>query len=500
MPAERTIYLVNPRSPGERLAAGPISFGVPMAYGVVGSMADSARKNAGFTEREITIKFINENLYQRAEPRPGDLVLASSFSQTANRVKTIIQEVNPQGAFTIVGGIHSTVDGEYFSHAGAISFQGEAGNSIRFNNLLHQWLHNGTLDRGTIVQSEGLSDPRAISLAGLPVSSDVYKQLDKNLFSRGTFAVMGCPYDCDFCTVMGGRIIRTRPPKEVVEEVKVRRLDRTGFTLFDSNLGAAPDDYLHSLLESFVPLEIPRGWTVEISINLLDRGGDQLLNEFAAAHCHRLMIGFESRNEENLRSVHKQQNVEYAQDTNRIKEIVTKAHQRGIKITGLYIVGFEPETIDSIRDIEQFINETGVDDANIFILTPLPGADLWDDLSADGLFDPQTINTDELDLRHLVFNHPLGNDVLLHEYEQLCRRVFSVPAVLSRSTRAFFMSWYHHLPGELRQAFISSVGMELMQADLHRKLGFIETANKVYDAWLQLSKAGGKHISVKNLN
>jgi hypothetical protein len=450
-------------------------------------MADYTREQAGFSKENVAIRFINENLYQHAEPRPGDLVLVSSFSQTANRAKTIIQEVNDRGAFAVVGGIHSTVVPNDFSNAGAISFQGEAGNSTKFNNLVRHWLHNGTLDRGTVVKSEGLSDPRAINLAGLPVSADVYKQLDKNVFSRGTFAVVGCPYDCDFCTVMAGRVVRTRPVEEIVNELKVRELDRTGFTLFDSNLGAAPDDYVHSLLESFARLQIPRGWTVEISMNLLDRGGDKLLDASADAHCHRFMVGLESPDEQNLASVHKKQNVPYALDTKRVKEIVTKAHKRGIKITGLYIVGFQPETVASIRGIEQFIKETGVDDANIFILTPLPDTKLWKQLSAEGLFDPKTINTDNLDQRHLVFNHPLGNDVLLQEYRRLCDRVFSVPAVLSRSTRAFFMSWQHHVPEELQQAFISSFGWELTQADLHRNLGIIDGINKVYDTWRQLS-------------
>lgn len=134
--AERTIYLVNPRSPGERLALGPMSLGVPMGIGVIGSMAEFAQNHAGFTGEEVAIRFINEDLRQRAEPKPGDLVLISSFSQTANRAKMIIQEVNNRGAFSIVGGIHSTIAPDDFSKSGGISFQGEAGNSIVFNNLL----------------------------------------------------------------------------------------------------------------------------------------------------------------------------------------------------------------------------------------------------------------------------------------------------------------------------------------------------------------------------
>jgi len=484
--AERTIYLVNPRSPSARLTFGSLSYGVPMGLGVVGSMAEFTRNHAGFKEEEVAIRFINEDLRQRADPKPGDLVLISSFSQTANRAKTIIQEVNDRGAYAVVGGIHSTVAPGDFSQSGGISFQGEAGNSIVFSNLLNHWLVNGTLDQGRTVESEGLVNPKSINLAGLPVSTDVYDQLDHNMLSRGTFAVMGCPYDCDFCTVMAGSVVRTRPTEEVVEELILRGLDKTGFTLFDSNLGAARKDYLYGLLESFARLEIPRGWTVEISINLLDRGGDQLLDAFKDAHCHRLMVGFESPNTQNLETIGKKQNLAY--DANRVKEIVKKAHQRGIKISGLYMVGFLTETIESIRDIEQHIIDTGLDDANIFILTPLPSTELWDQLSANGLFNPQTLNTDELDLRNLVFKHPMGNDVLLQEYKRLCDRVFSVPAVLSRSIRAFFMSWQYHLPKELRQAFISSLGWEFTQADFHRKLGFIERANKVYDAWKILSR------------
>lgn len=477
--AERTVFLVNPRTPSIKLAIAGKSIGVPTGLGVVGSMAECVTKQAGF-EDEVNIKVVEEDLGQACDPKPGDLVLVSSFSLTSKRVKALIQEVNEKRAFVVAGGIHATVIPDDFAKEGAISFRGEAGNSKQFSNLMNQWLHKGELKRGTIVESDGFVNPKAIDLVGLPVSEKVYGQLDKNRHVLSTFAVAGCPYACEFCTVMGGRVVRTRPIGEVVDEIKSRRLDKEGFVFADSNLAAAPQDYLYGLLEVLAPLKIPKAWAPELSIDLLDRGGDKLCDALRAAHCQRLYIGFESPNAANLEKVGKKQNLKYT-DSGTVKEIVEKVHRRGIKITGLFIVGFLTDTVESVRAIEPFIKETKVDDAVIAILTPLPGSKIWEQFAQDGLFDPKTLDTDKLDTRHLLFQHPLGNDVLLQEYNRLCSRVFAIPTVLSRSTRALLMSLQNNVPESLERKIRNSLVVGFLQADLHRGGKMLHRVESIYN-------------------
>lgn len=486
--AERTIFLVNPHTPTrDNSNLGQYRMGVPAGLGVVGSMMENIRDENSFPADEVGIRVIDENLRQTADPQPGDLVLASAFSLYTRSVQTLIRKVNEQGGLVVVGGVHATVAPDDFSKKGAISFMGEAGNSIVFSDLMNQWLHGGELGQGQNIKSEGLANPKAIDLDNLPVSEKIYRALDENTIIRTTFATVGCPYNCEFCTVMAGRVVRKRPVEEIVAEIQLRGLDKSGFALADSNLGAGGDKYLYRLLDEFSQVDIPRGWTSEISINLLDRGGENLLDALKKAQCHRLFVGIESPSAENLNSVGKKHNLDY--NAQKVSEMVGKAHKRGIKITGLFIVGFPTETIKSIRSIEQYIKDTHLDGANIFILTPLPGTEIWDRFTKEELFDPQTLDTDELDLRHLLFKHPLGNDNLLREYEQLCRQVFSGPAVISRGMRAFFRSWSHQLPKNLQQAAYSSVVAEMLQADYHRRLGLVDTANKVYETWRRLTSS-----------
>lgn len=484
--AERTVYLVNPRTPSIKLAIAGKSLGVPTGLGVVGSMAERVTKQAGFG-REVNIKVVEEDLGQVCDPRSGDLVLASSFSLTSKRVKTLTREANDKGAFVVVGGIHATKVPDDFAKEGAISFRGEAGNSAVFSDLMNQWLHKGGLKRGTIVESEGFTNPKAINLAGLPVSEVVYRQLDNNRYILSTFAVAGCPYDCDFCTVMGGRVVRTRPIGEVIDEIKSRRLDKKGFVFSDSNLAAAPEDYLYGLLEALASLKIPKAWAPELSINLLDRGGEKLCDALKAAHCQRLYIGFESPNATNLEKVGKRQNLQYA-DSGKAKEIVEMVHKRGIKITGLFIAGFPTDTVESIRAIEPFIKETKVDDVVISILTPLPGSKIWEQFVRDGLFDLQTLDTDKLDTRHLLFKHPLGNDVLLQEYKRLCSRVFATQTVLSRSTRALLMSLQHNVPESLERKIRNSLVAGFLQRDLHKGGKMLQRFESIYNIGSRLAR------------
>lgn len=474
--AERTIYLVNPSTTGPNLVLGSRSWGAPMGLAVAGSQADRIREEVGFTEREVGIRVVDENLGQHISLNAGDLVLISAFSLHAKRTQVLTKEALAQGAFVVVGGIHATVVPEDFTKVGAISFKGEAGNSRVYGDLIRQWLNEGVLHQGVEIASEGLDNPTVISLAGLPVSERVYRKLDERKFIHGTFAVSGCPYDCDFCTVMGGRRVRTRPVEEVVEEIKLRGLDKRGFTLADSNLGAAGMGYLHKLLDAFAQLRNPYAWNSEISVNLLGKGGNELVRRLKEAQCHRLFVGIESPSAENLRSVGKRHNLVY--DVDRVQGIVENAHQHGIKLTGLFIVGFLGDTVASIRSIEDYINYTQLDGANVSLLTPLPGTRIWNEFANGGLFDPQTLDTDKLDLRHLLFQHPLGNDVILKEYQRLCKRVFSASAVLSRSAREFVMSLRHHLPESFERALRNSFGTEIFGAVLHRDPGMIGWVNQ----------------------
>ncbi len=344
---------------------------------------------------------------------------------------------------------------------------GEAGNSKVFDEMMRQWLLTGNLEQGIRVESEGVANPRNISLAGLPVSDRVYRQIDKQSYAHLLVCTVGCPHHCATCTVKGGGAVRTRPSEEIISEMKQREGKKMGYSLADSDITAGGDDYFYPLLESFAGLKIPRGMSGETTLEALDLGGDRLFDALAKAQFHRLYVGIESDNTKNLLSIGKKHNLKY--DARTVRELVRGAHKRGIKITGLFIVGFLPETIESIRGIEDYIKETELDDVNLSLMTPFPDTGIWHQLAGKKLFEPETVDTNQLDFRHVVFDHPMGNELLLQEYRGLCDRVFAVSEVWDRSIRAFRMSHQRNLPESLERQIRNSFGMAFLEAYAHRQ-------------------------------
>ncbi len=94
--AERTVFLVNPRSPWLRLSFAGKTVGVPVGLGVVGSEVDRVLEQTGFS-KEVDIKVVDEDLGQHVNPKPGDLVLTTSFSLTAKRTQAVIQKLPIKG-------------------------------------------------------------------------------------------------------------------------------------------------------------------------------------------------------------------------------------------------------------------------------------------------------------------------------------------------------------------------------------------------------------------
>jgi len=455
---ERTIHLVNPAEKICSYFGKSVSPSLGLA--VVGSMASQVVAEEGFRQ-EVGIHLTDEHLRREVDVRPGDLVLITTLISTTNRAKTIAVQVKEAGAEVVFGGPEASLRQELFLNYGKV-FAGEAGNSEAFRRMMAEYLSSGILNRDLYV-SEGLANPANIALDGLPVNLDIYRDIDENTLLPMTFLSLGCPYSCDFCAanVLSGRTIRSRPAEEVVEEIRKRGL--SGFNLVDSNPPFS--DQWDTFLELVTNLSVRNGWTVELSMNVLaGRKGEKLLGQLRRAECQRILIGVESPFANNLESVNKGHNLKEWDIKKRTVEVVKKIHENGIKVTLLLIVGFPEDNKERILALADFVKETQADGANIFILTPLPGTALWDRLAEQGVFEPETIPSAKFDLRHSVWNHPMGSSELEASYRHLCQEIWSPWSMAARMKRALFISGP---PRDLGQKLRSAIGFELATRDQH---------------------------------
>jgi radical SAM superfamily enzyme YgiQ (UPF0313 family) len=454
---ERTIHLVNPAS--ERLAYFGKSVAPSLGLAVVGSMAISTIKTEGFREK-VNIRLTDEHLRQRLMVRPGDLVLITTLTSIAERARTLGIYTLEEGATVVYGGPEASLRRELFTEGKV--FIGEAGNSQVFTNMVKEYLHTGRLGKDTYV-SEGVANPRAISLKSLPVDPEIYRTIDSATLLPATFLSLGCPFSCAFCAaqILSGKTIRSRPAEEVIEEIKIRKLQ--GLNLVDSNPPFSQE--WEKFLNLMNQLSLRDGWTVQLSMNFLDgEAGDKLLKELGSAQCQRILVGVESPFAENLEVINKRQNLIEPDIKKQTKHIIQKAHKQGIKVTLLLIVGFPKDDPERIMALADFVDETQADGVNIFILTPLPGTALWKELIEAGLFEPEEIPPEAFDLRHCVWNHPVGREVLQQSYLNLSNTVWSPRRMASRIKRALLIAGP---PKSIIQRLKSSVGFELGCRDQH---------------------------------
>jgi len=109
---------------------------------------------------------------------------------------------------------------------------------------------------------------------------------------------------------------------------------------------------------------IPQG----IAVWALD---EELLDKMKESGCYQLTFAIESGNQEVLSKI-----IKKPLDLRRIKPLVKKSHELGIKTHAFCICGLPGETIKQMYETYNFIEDCGFDSASFFAATPLVGSEL----------------------------------------------------------------------------------------------------------------------------
>jgi radical SAM superfamily enzyme YgiQ (UPF0313 family) len=205
----------------------------------------------------------------------------------------------------------------------------------------------------------------------------------------------GCPFQCEFCDIiiLYGRKPRTKLPQQVSAELdELLRLGwkKQVFLVDDNFIGN------HSrALELCVELEKwqkARGFPVmfytEASMDLARQPA--LIDAMVKANFFYVFLGIESPSKESLRQAKKLQNL--AMDP---VDCIEFLHQRGLWVTGGFIVGFDSDTEEIFEQQVQFIERTAIPWALLNSLHAMPGTALYARmLSEDRLLESQNSSGD----------------------------------------------------------------------------------------------------------
>ncbi len=487
----RKVTLIEPKSPGYHIyshIALP-RLGLPL----LGAMLKKRGREVSIYCQEFSGLDMNSVL-------SSDLVGLSTTTSTAPEAYRIADKARAAGIPVMIGGSHVTfMADEALEHADyVVRGEGEftmlelldaieAGDvpagirGLSYRNG-DEVVHNP--DRGLVSDLDALPFPDLSLIHGadkislLPVAT-----------SRG------CPFGCNFCSVtpMFGRGYRYRSTDNVIEElIQLTNSDvlcQQKVFFYDDNF-AANRKHTKELLDTMLTKGVTPGWTAQVRVDVAqDR---ELLKLMKRSNCYYVYVGLESVNPESLEEFNKRQQVE------QIVESIRILREHGIMVHGMFILGAEHDTLETIRDTVDFALRHKVDTVQLVPLTPLPGTPVFQNMEeSDRLL---TRDWSLYDGQHVVFRPQNMSPYELQKAMLLAlKRFYSVYQCTKMLVNWDFVSFlYKLMMGRWRDAR-SQVRMR-MHAWFYRTYGHImskrfEIANRGFTEKISRLADGAKGLA-----
>jgi hypothetical protein len=249
----------------------------------------------------------------------------------------------------------------------------------------------------------------------------------------GVYPARGCPYTCNFCSVIkiAGRQVRSQPIDVTMASLRMARQAGVKLIMFTSDnfnkyAEAVP------LLEAMIDEGIRLPFFVQCDAQVARQG--ELVELLARAGCFQMFVGVESFDRKTLLAARKNHN-----HPDHYREIVGLCRENGITTHFSNIIGFPGETEADVLDHLRSLRELAPDAASFYILTPIPGTEQYDEFLARGLMTE--LNLDRYDGTWPVWRHSHLEggrliDLLFRCYREFCGIGHTASKILGRLAHA----------------------------------------------------------------
>jgi hypothetical protein len=214
----------------------------------------------------------------------------------------------------------------------------------------------------------------------------------------GVYPARGCPFLCNFCSVIkiAGRRIRGQPIETTLASLRAAKAAGVRMIMFTSdNFNKYPE--AEALLEAMVEERLGLEFFVQCDTQIARQ--ERLVALLAKAGCFQMFIGVESFNRQTLLAAHKGQN-----RPETYRDIVRLCREYGISSHFSNIIGFPQDTEQGIDEHLQVLCDMAPTWASFYILCPIPGTEQYDDFLSQGLITEK--NLDRFDTTCLTWRHP----------------------------------------------------------------------------------------------
>jgi len=421
-------------------------------------------KNKGYKVKIFLEEWapINENAIKEA-----DVVMISTITPTANRAYKLADYYKKKyKKLIIMGGPHvSFLPEEALLHADFV-IRGEGEKALL---KLIENIERGSNDLSSIpnlsYKKDGKFyhnplDENFVDLDSLPIPDftlvEGYNPDSLKIYPISTSR--GCPYNCTFCAVvsMFGRKYRFRSEDLVIEEIKnLKKVEHIFF--YDDNF-AADKERAKILLEKMIKINFKGTWSTQVRIDIYK--DEELLKLMQKSNCSTLYIGFESINPETLKLYKK--GITPAQ----IEEGIKILHKYNIKVHGMFVIGADTDTRESILATLDFSKKMKIDSVQFLILTPVPGSRIFQEFLNEGRIF--TTTWEYYDGHHVVF-YP--QNMSPFELQELAFKLF-------KGFYSYKSAIKYLLKLDLMHATIHFLGAKLTKKARKESKEFVETYQK----------------------
>lgn len=341
-----------------------------------------------------------------------DVVGITCTASGAPRAYALAKAFRAKGAYVVLGGPHpSLAPQEAAEHADAV-VAGCAESA--WPELLLRWAE-GRPTRG-VVQAAACGVP-----LGFRPRRDLLRP-GAYLSVPTLVACRGCDHACGYCSISQAyqRSAWPRPVADVIDELRGLRTDTALF--LDPNLGADREHALE-LFEALRPLKLRWAGLATAGFAM----DDTLLEAAALSGCRGLLVGFESAAQASL----DQQGKGFHRAADNL-EAMRRFHAKGIRVLGCWVLGFDGDSIEALRELPAEVERLGIDLPRFAVLTPFPGTRLHAAFAEQGRLLTQDLSL--YDCEHVVFQPAQMSPQALQElYRQVWRKSYSLGKVLKRA-------------------------------------------------------------------
>lgn len=310
--------------------------------------------------------FYDERIENIPDDLEADVYAFSVETFAARHAYELADRFKGKGRLIVMGGFHPTaMEEEALEHADVI-LKGDAEDTW-------QQLIADIEQYGTELPRRVYSSDNCCPMSYVDPNSTCYEG-KKYLPMSMVQASRGCKFNCDFCSIKSlyPGAVRQKNIENVVREIKESKHKLLFF--IDDNL-FFDEESAKELFRAIKPLK--KKWACQISIEIAFR--DELLDMMYDSGCFMVLIGFESLSPDNLKIMKKSANLKV-----NLEAAIKNIYRHKIMIYGMFVLGYDYDTADSIRQTYEFAVKNHLAIANFNPLMILPGTPLFDRMKEEG--------------------------------------------------------------------------------------------------------------------